>query len=152
MNSSLRTRASLAALLFGALLSACGPGAASDAGAEASTGPKPTCDRIAEACHPLHEMGGTPHECHEFSEASATTELQCQMRETECLAACPPSRRARATLRAATRPRATRRPTTTEARARLTLPAAALPRAPGAPTTTAARRCCRPPKQTASRC
>lgn len=89
MDSSLRTRSSLVVLLFSALLAACGPGAASDAGAEASTGPKPTCDRIAEACHPLHEMGGTAHECHEFSEASATTELQCQTREAECLAACP---------------------------------------------------------------
>lgn len=75
-------------VIIATALGACGPGAtATDAGGH-DAGSKPTCTQIFEACHPVDTGSGPAHECHEFAEAEATTEAQCQMRRTECLSAC----------------------------------------------------------------
>ncbi len=52
-----------------------------------STG-RAACDAIVERCHPLDQGTGTIHECHEFAEATATTNDQCVARQTSCFAAC----------------------------------------------------------------
>lgn len=52
---------------------------------------RPSCEAIDEACDPHEDKPGTPHECHELSENTATTEAECAAKKDECLAACPPA-------------------------------------------------------------
>lgn len=49
---------------------------------------KPTCDKIAETCHPLDTGPGEIHDCHEFTEEEGTTEADCVAKEKDCLAKC----------------------------------------------------------------
>lgn len=46
------------------------------------------CDAIVERCHLLDLGTGAIHECHEFAEATTTTNDQCVARQAMCFATC----------------------------------------------------------------
>jgi hypothetical protein len=53
--------------------------------------PRPACTEIVERCHPLDLGTGDIHECHEFAEAEATTDAQCEAMQASCFATCTAS-------------------------------------------------------------
>jgi hypothetical protein len=70
---------SLGTLLFSALVlfsAACGDDV------------EGSCERIAEACHPLDTGSGVAHDCHELAEAEDATDESCAESEDECLDGC----------------------------------------------------------------
>ncbi len=71
----------LSSLAFLSLIAACSDSTPTPAGRVA-------CEEIVERCHPLDQGTGDIHECHEFAEATATTNAQCLARRAACLATC----------------------------------------------------------------
>lgn len=71
----------LSSLAFLSLIAACSDSTPAPAGRAA-------CEEIVERCHPLDQGTGDIHACHEFAEATATTNDQCIARRASCFASC----------------------------------------------------------------
>ncbi len=71
----------LSSLAFLSLIAACSDSTPAPAGRAA-------CEEIVERCHPLDQGTGDIHECHEFAEATATTNAQCVARRAACFVSC----------------------------------------------------------------
>jgi hypothetical protein len=82
------------AAMIAAALGACAPAQpASDAGNDGATQDvaqgKPTCEAIADRCHPYDGMDPTATMCHRAVEAPTATEASCMGLLDQCNAACP---------------------------------------------------------------
>lgn len=77
------------------LVAACAPAASNtDAGSDGSTTDgastaKPTCEALAERCHPYDGTNETATMCHRAVEAPSATESSCVALRAQCEAACP---------------------------------------------------------------
>ncbi len=75
-------------------LAGCAPAPSTDAGSDAAlsdaaTAAKPTCDLIAERCHPYDGTDPTATMCHRAVESPSATEASCMALRDGCFAACP---------------------------------------------------------------
>lgn len=98
MKNSIRTHSWLTlatSAIVAFALGACSPAQpASDGGNDSSTQDsaaqsKPTCEAIAERCHPYDGTDPTATMCHRAVEAPTATEAMCMGLLTQCNAACP---------------------------------------------------------------
>lgn len=76
------------------LLAACAPAASNtdagnDSAADSASSAKPTCEALAERCHPYDGTNATATMCHRAVEAPTATESSCVALRAECEAACP---------------------------------------------------------------
>ena len=77
------------------LLAACAPASPNtDAGNDAApsdsaSAAKPTCEALAERCHPYDGTNETATMCHRAVEAPTATESSCVALRSQCEAACP---------------------------------------------------------------
>lgn len=90
-----RSKLSLSFAALTLVLAACSPAQpANDGGNDSSTQDgaaqsKPTCEAIAERCHPYDGTNATATMCHRAVEAPTATEATCMGLLTQCNAACP---------------------------------------------------------------